>query len=124
MHFALRSNKQSALMFLEERLSAFFKVQNVEYETFGHYPPWEYKENSELRRIYEQTYIELYGKAPKIEAIHAGLECGVFASVIKDFDCIAIGPALYDVHTVNEKLSISSTENLFNLIIKMLEKLN
>lgn len=124
MHFALRSNKQSALMFLEERLSAFFKVQNVEYETFGHYPPWEYKENSELRRIYEQTYTELYGKAPKIEAIHAGLECGVFASVIKDFDCIAIGPALYDVHTVNEKLSISSTENLFNLIIKMLEKLN
>lgn len=123
LHFALRSNKQSALVFLEEKLAAFFVSQNLCYETFGHYPPWEYKENSCLREIYKQTYNELYGKEPSVEAIHAGLECGVFASGIKDFDCIAIGPALYDVHTTREKLSISSTENLFNLIIKILEKL-
>ncbi|MEE1053996.1 MAG: aminoacyl-histidine dipeptidase [Acutalibacteraceae bacterium] len=123
MHFALRSNKQSALVFLQEKLEAFFKAQNLPYEAFGHYPPWEYNESSKLRRIYIDVYTEQNGTEPKVEAIHAGLECGVFASAIKDFDCIAIGPALYDVHTVNEKLSISSTENLYKLIIKMLEEL-
>ena len=123
MHFALRSNKQSALVFLQEKLEAFFKAQNLPYEAFGHNPPWEYNESSKLRRIYIDVYTEQNGTEPKVEAIHAGLECGVFASAIKDFACIAIGPALYDVHTVNEKLSISSTENLYKLIIKMLEEL-
>ena len=58
----------------------------------------------------------------KIEAIHAGLECGVFSSKIEGMDCIALGPQMFDVHTVNEKLSISSTARIFNLVVKMLEK--
>lgn len=123
MHWALRSNKQSALAFLEQRLVTFFKELNVPYETFGHYPPWEYKSNSCLREIYCNTYNKAFGKLPTIKAIHAGLECGVFAAGIKDFDCISVGPNLYDVHTVNEKLSISSTESIYNLLIKILEKL-
>lgn len=123
MHFALRSNKRSALVFLEEKLATFFKNQNVYYETFGHYPPWEYREKSPLRELYCDTYYEMFNQKAKVEAIHAGLECGVFAGGIKNFDCISIGPALYDVHTTREKLSISSTERLFNLVIKMLEKM-
>ena len=51
---------------------------------------------------------------PETVAIHAGLECGVFASKIQDFDCIAIGPEMYDIHTVNERLNIKSTERIFS----------
>ena len=123
LHFALRSNKNSGLFELEKQLCAFFEKMGVFADTFGHYPPWEYKEDSVLRELYKSVYTDYYGKEPKVEAIHAGLECGVFASQIKDFDCIAIGPDLRDVHTVNEKLSVSSTENLYNLILKILEKL-
>ncbi len=123
LHFALRSNKQSSLSFLEEKLSAFFKNQNLDYETYGHYPPWEYREISPLRELYCDTYYQMFNSYATIEAIHAGLECGVFAGEIKDFDCISIGPTMHDVHTTREKLSISSTESTFNLIIKMLEKI-
>ncbi len=123
LHFALRSNKMSALSFLQQRLCAFFDVLKLPCQAFGHYPAWEFNENSRLRDVYCSVYTQTFHKQPRIEAIHAGLECGVFADAIKNFDCIAIGPALYDVHTVNEKLSISSTENLFYLIIKILEKL-
>ncbi len=123
LHFALRSNKKSALAFLEQRLCAFFDRLDWHHQAFGHYPPWEYKADSKLREIYREAYKENFGKEPKVEAIHAGLECGVFASAIDGIDCIAIGPALYDVHTVNERLSISSTENLYNLILKILQKL-
>lgn len=124
LHFALRSNIKSALVALEEKLMAFFASINMNTDTFGHYPPWEYKEDSELQKLYTDVYRGLFSNEPKIEAIHAGLECGVFASFIEDFDCIAIGPALYDVHTVNEKLSISSTENLYSLLKNLLEKCN
>ena len=110
LHFGLRSNKKSGLSFLIEKLTSFFSTVNWEISTNGHYPPWEYKEASVLRELYKRVYTDYVGKAPKVEAIHAGLECGVFADAIEGIDCISIGPALYDVHTVNEKLSISSTE--------------
>ncbi|MDO4608570.1 MAG: aminoacyl-histidine dipeptidase [Clostridia bacterium] len=123
LHFALRSNKKSALAFLEQRLCAFFDRLDWHHQEFGHYPPWEYKADSKLRDIYCDIYKETFGKSPSVEAIHAGLECGVFASALDGIDCIAIGPTMYDVHTVNERLSISSTENFYNLILKTLTRL-
>lgn len=123
LHFGLRSNKKTGLSFLIEKLVAFFNSVSWESSTNGHYPPWEYKEISQLRELYKEIYKEYFRKEPKVEAIHAGLECGVFADAIDGIDCISIGPALYDVHTINEKLSISSTENVFNILLKILEKL-
>ena len=123
IHFSLRSNKNSSLDFLEERLCAFFDNLDLCYETFGHYPAWQYKTDSALREIYCDTYFEMFGTQPRVKAIHAGLECGVFASAKQDFDCISIGPEMHDVHTTRERLSVSSTENVYSLIIKILEKL-
>lgn len=122
LHFTLRSNKKSALIFLEEKLGAFSDYLGFENESFGYYPPWEYKGNSSLQQIYKECFTEQNGYEPRLEAIHAGLECGVFASAIENLDCVALGPALWDVHTVNEKLSVSSTERTFKLVVKILEK--
>ncbi len=120
--FTLRSNKQSALDFLEKRLFVLAKIFGCSTKTDGHYPPWEYKADSALQEIYKSCYRDLCGGEAKVEAIHAGLECGVFASKISDLDCIAIGPALFDVHTVNEHLSISSTAETFELVKQILSK--
>lgn len=123
LHFALRSNKMSALRFLEKRLKAFFDMLNWNCNTFGQYPAWEYRENSPLRNAYCSCYKEVFGSDAKILAIHAGLECGVFASKIPNFDCIAIGPTLHDVHTARERMSISSTDKVYNLLLTVLKKL-
>ena len=122
MNFALRSNKQTALEFLEEKLKAFFASHNCKVESSGHYPPWEFNSNSTLQGAYKKAFEEVFGYEVKAEAIHAGLECGVFASQIQNFDCIAIGPEMYDIHTVNERLNIKSTERIFNLLLKILKE--
>lgn len=122
-HFLLRSNKMSALKFLEEKLATISQYHYWEHESFGHYPPWEYKEDSKLQTIYTDVFYEMFGYAPTVTAIHAGLECGIFTSGIPDLECIAIGPWMYDVHTVNERLSISSTQKMYALLLKLLEKL-
>ncbi len=122
MLFTLRSNKKSAHIALEDKLKGFFSTLPCTIETSGHYPPWEFKENSELQRLYIDTYKEITGINPSVEAIHAGLECGIFYSAIEGLDCISIGPDLFDVHTVNEKMSISSTEKIFNVLITLLAK--
>lgn len=121
--FALRSGKMSSLEFLEKRLCAFFDMLNLAYKTFGKYPAWQYREISPLRDVFCESYKEISGKSATVSAIHAGLECGVFAGNIDGLDCISMGPTMHDVHTTNERLSISSTEKYYNLIIKILEKL-
>ena len=123
LHISLRSNKWSAMMALEERVKAFFEMQGLEAVTFGHYPPWEFKSESPLRSLYVDIYKAETGEEPQIAAIHAGLECGVFASAIEDFDCIAIGPYLYDVHTTKEKVCISDTARVYKMLLKLLENL-
>ncbi len=120
IHFALRSNKATALAYLEERMRVFAKQIAFTVESFGHYPPWEYNDRSQLQSVFKSCYMAQRGTEPKVEAIHAGLECGVFASGIEGLDCIAIGPALYDVHTVNERLCISSTNATFALLTEIL----
>jgi dipeptidase D len=122
LQFALRSNKKSALNALADKLECFAKGVNADYETSGFYPPWEYRNDSSLRETYIEVYKHFFDEQPKAEAIHAGLECAVFASKIQGIDCIAMGPTLYDVHTVKERASISSIERTFKLLLEILKK--
>lgn len=123
LHYALRSNKMSALYYLEQKLCSIAEFSGVEYECFGHYPAWEFKENSPLQKTYIETFKEKFSYHPKVVAIHAGLECGMFASHIKDLDCIAIGPWMYDVHTPSERLDVNSARQMYDLLVSLLEKM-
>ncbi len=121
--YSLRSNKGTARDYLERRLTAFFDKMGIEYETSGYYPPWEFKANSELQKIYSAVYEKYYGEQPEVIALHAGLECGVFSSAIDGLDCISVGPEMFDVHTTDEKLGISSTRQLFNILLDTLKQM-
>ncbi len=122
-HFTLRSNKKSAIEFLESRLTAFFSAIPCQIKTFGHYPAWEFNSNSTLQGDYISAYKAVTSNEPAIEAIHAGLECGVFSSALSGLDCIAIGPQLFDVHTVREKMSISSVQKIYKILTTLLQNI-
>jgi len=120
--FALRSNKQSALEFLEEKLKLYSKCIDCQVETGGHYPPWEFNDKSKLKKMYKEKFKAKFGYEPKVEAIHAGLECGVFSSGIKGLDCISVGPEIMDIHTTRERLSVSSTKDVYEIILAVLKE--
>ncbi len=121
LHFTLRSNKKSAMEFLQSRLTAFFRTMPCQIKAFGHYPAWEFNSQSTLQGEYIEAYKSVTGKEPTVEAIHAGLECGVFSSALKGLDCIAIGPQLFDVHTVRERISISSVQKIYRILTELLK---
>ncbi len=123
LRHSFRSNKRSAIEFLKETVTALYRNINCEIECYGEYPSWEFNSKSQLQEIYKECYKEHYNREVNVAAIHAGLECGVFSSGIEGLDCISIGPNMFDVHTVNEKLSVSSTENLFKVLLNLLAKL-
>ncbi len=120
MHFALRSNVDASLTQLEEKMTDISNDLGAKAQVFGRYPSWEFKEDSTLQEIYKKAHKEHFGFDVKVCAIHAGLECGVFSSKIDGADCISVGPQLYDVHTTNERMSISSVEDSFEMLCKTL----
>ena len=122
MQYALRSNKSSALTFLEDRMTAFAEYNACRAQISCRYEPWEFKKDSSLRELYSKAFCEKFGREIKVSAIHAGLECAVFATEIEGLDCISVGPDMFDVHTVNERLSISSVTEIFELLCDVFKK--
>lgn len=121
--YTLRSNKKTGLSALGEKMTKLSETMNCKCESSGFYPPWEFEENSELLKECTSAYERMFGVIPKIEAIHAGLECGLFVSKIKELSCISIGPDMYDVHSPNERLSVSSTIKFFEYLCEVMKNL-
>ncbi len=87
------------------------------------YPGWAPNPNSPLLEVVKQAYIDLYKAEPKVLAIHAGLECGLFLEKYPYLDMVSIGPQMYGVHSPQERLSIPSTERCYDWLCRVLETL-
>lgn len=120
VQFSVRSSLESAKRALIAKLKLFSEMAGAEQKVRGDYPGWAYRPVSPFRDMAVEVFYRLYGRKPKIEAIHAGLECGLFAEKLPGLECISIGPDMLDIHTTEERLSISSTERVWNYILELL----
>ena len=120
---SIRSSVGSAKMALTDKVRYLTEFLGGDCELEGDYPAWEYRKESRLREIMVDTYEELFGQKPEVKAIHAGLECGLFYEKIANLDAVSFGPTMKDIHTTEEVLSISSTERMWNYLIKVLENI-
>lgn len=117
---SVRSNVPSRKQELLSKMTYLAEFLGGTLEVKGEYPAWEYKQESVLREKVKIVYHEISGKEPVFEAIHAGLECGILSSKIKDLDAISFGPDNFDIHTPKERLSISSTKRVYEFLIALL----
>lgn len=123
LSFGLRSSVETQREALTEKLITITEFAGGTVDVSGVYPGWEYNQNSALRKIMIKVFEKMYGKKPVVEAIHAGLECGMFCNKIKGLDCISIGPDMYDIHTPMERVSISSVKNTWEFLLQVLKEL-
>lgn len=114
--FSVRSSLESAKEFIARKLKQLTESLGGTATYRGEYPGWPYARDSKLRDLCVKVYKEQYGKEPKIEVIHAGLECGILSSKVEGLDCISIGPDMFDVHTPDEKISISSIARVWEFL--------
>ena len=121
--FSVRSSVGSEKDELIERLEAVTEALGGSVSVAGDYPAWEYKKDSRLRELMVDTYKELYKESPVIEAVHAGVECGLFAGQIEGLDAVSIGPEMKDIHTPAESMDAESVKRTWEYILKCLEKL-
>lgn len=122
LSYAVRSSVSSAKEALLDKMSYLTECLGGSVEISGNYPAWEYKRDSVFRDKLAAVYERMYGKPPVIQAIHAGLECGLLAGKLPGLDCISIGPDMQDVHTTEEKLNIPSTKRVWDFILEVLKE--
>ncbi|MGM9974270.1 MAG: aminoacyl-histidine dipeptidase [Clostridiaceae bacterium] len=122
-HSAIRSSVGSLKEEIVKETKYIAEVIGVEAEFQAGYPEWQYNSESKIRNISCEVYERLTGKKPEIVAIHAGVECGLFSEKFNDMDMISFGPNLYDVHTPEEHMSITSVQNLWVFLKELLKEI-
>ena len=121
--FCVRSSVDSQKQMLVERLECLTETLGGSVGVFGDYSGWEYRSDSPLRELLVEVFTEQYGHAPKIEAIHAGVECGIFAGKLPGLDCVSMGPDLTEIHTCRERLHIASVQRLWAMVLETLKRM-
>lgn len=122
-NFALRSSSKTYKYFMRDKVEYLIGFLGGESSNHSEYPAWEYRRDSKLREVFKEVFTEMYQKEPKMEAIHAGLECGLIAEKMPELDMISIGPDMKDIHTPMEALNLPSTIRVYQFIEKLLERI-
>ena len=120
--YSVRSCIASQKDMLIQRVKAIVEFGGGTVGERSNYPGWQYDRNSALRKEVEEVYRDLTGRDGKIEATHGGLECGLFIEKIPGLDALSMGPELHDVHSVNERLNVASTERVYKLVCEVLRR--
>ena len=120
---SVRSSVKSKKTEIADIILVLGNLTGAVVKNTGGYPEWQYEEDSKIRKTAMETYKGLFKKEPKISAIHAGLECGLLKKILPDTDMISFGPNLFDVHTPEEHMSISSAERTYKFLTTLLENL-
>ncbi len=119
--WSVRSSAAAEKEALVEKLKALSAAGS--FTRRGDYPAWEYRKDSPLRDTMVAVFKEQYGREPKVETIHAGLECGILSAKMPALDAVSFGPDLVDIHTPRERASLSSLRRTWAYLVAVLARL-
>ena len=117
----IRASYDSQRSFVVDKITALSEILGFNYEVWGPYYSWVFKEDSPLRDLAQEVYEASFDNL-KIVPIHARLECGFFAAKIKNADIISIGPNSWDFHSPDEAFSIKSLNKFYENLLTMLKR--
>ena len=120
LQVSVRSNIDSAKYYLVNIIKTVFESFGIECATGDAYPSWNPDPESKLAKFCAEAYEQQTGNKAIVTAIHAGLECSVINSRCPGMDSVSIGPQMFDIHSTEERLSVSSSERTYDFIRHLL----
>ena len=117
----LRSSVNSAKEALGEKMVAIAELADCGIELTGAYPGWNPNMKSPIMNTCMKVYKEKYGNEPKVMAIHAGLECGLFGVCYPDWDMVSFGPTIEHPHSPVERVNIESVGKFYDFLVEVLK---
>lgn len=118
-----RSSIDSRRDEIADRVKALFGMVGYEVTFDDTYVGWAPNPDSKVLELAKKSFESLFGKAPRVEALHAGLECGLFLEKMPDLDMISFGPTLKDIHSPSEKANIPSVQEFWKFLCDLLKRL-
>jgi dipeptidase D len=118
-----RSSIDSALQNFRDRINAIASLSGAKVEEGNAYPGWKPNLDSKLLKLSKETFMNIYGKEPVVEAIHAGLECGIIGEKFPGMDMISIGPTIKYPHSPDEQVDVTTVDKFYYFVLKILESL-
>jgi dipeptidase D len=115
-----RSSDNAARQRIANKVRSTFKLAGAKVEHNEGYPGWNPDPSSGILKITESAYRKLFGE-PKVKAIHAGLECGLFLEKYPYLDMISFGPTILDAHSPSERIDIDTTRKFWELLLEVLK---
>jgi dipeptidase D len=98
------------------KMEACFVLAGAVVTHESEYPGWAPAAVSPIRDACVESYKKLFGVEPKVKAIHAGLECGLFTEKFPGLDMVSFGPTLRGVHAPGERLDLASLDKFVALL--------
>lgn len=123
MRFSVRSSVGTEKQALVSQLSNLMDILGGSVVCTGDYPAWEYNPDSRLRDLMVDIFEEQYGRKPVVQALHAGVECGLFAGKLPGLDCVSFGPDMKDIHTTSERMDVASVQRTWRFTLEILKRL-
>jgi dipeptidase D len=116
-----RSSTESLKVDVANQVTAVFLQAGAEVSATDGYPGWKPNPDSTVLKISKTLFEKLFGKEPKVIAIHAGLECGLFFEKNPKLDMISCGPTILGAHSPDERLEIATVEKWWKLLLELLK---
>ena len=117
----LRSSVDSARAELVARIEALFTLVGGSWQYSGSYSGWKPQTHSELVEKLVALGTKIYGKAPSVKAIHAGLECGMLFTNYPHWQMASFGPHIVSPHSPDEKVNIASVGRCYQWLTDYLQ---
>lgn len=116
-----RSSSESAKEYAKLHVESVFVAAGCEVVHSDGYPGWSPNPQSALLECTKAAYNRLFGSEPKVRAIHAGLECGLFLEKYPHLEMVSFGPTLRGVHSPDERLEISTVDKFWKLLVEVVK---
>lgn len=121
--YSVRSSIGTEKEELMKRITCLVEALGGSMTYTGEYPAWEYRKESPLRDLMTEIFEEQYGRKPVIQALHAGVECGIFSDKLSGIDCVSYGPDMENIHTPKESMNVESVLRTWNYTLEILKRL-
>ena len=108
-----RSSVESAKLYAKQAVESVFLLSGADVAHSDGYPGWAPDPHSHLLKCAVDCYERLFGTEPKVKAVHAGLECGLFLEKYPHLEMISFGPTLRGVHSPDERLEIATVDKFW-----------
>ena len=119
-----RSSVESAKLYAAQTIESVFYLAGCDVEHSDGYPGWSPNPDSKLLATTVECYRKLFATEPKVRAIHAGLECGLFLEKYPHLEMVSFGPTLRGVHSPDERLEIATVDKFWKLLVELMRSLD